>query len=167
MRKLLVAILFSTLSITSYAEDNWTIDDRNWIYVNGNTVHGHKFGFVKDKGDKCDENLLFISWSTYSSGLEKFEGQDIKVFMDFDGEVTHTTLELVSTYKFADIMTKAMFSNVVMPEEFLDIIRKSKNLVVEFSTKNEMTKTLDIQSDTFDIEGFSEKFQQAQNQCKD
>jgi hypothetical protein len=30
-----------------------------------------------------------------------------------------------------------------------------------------MTKTLDIQNDTFDIEGFSEKFKQAQNQCKD
>jgi len=53
-----------------------------------------------------------------------------------------------------------------MPEEFLDIIRKSKNLVVAFSTKNEMTKTLDIQNDTFDIEGFSDKFQQAQSQCK-
>jgi hypothetical protein len=86
--------------------------------------------------------------------------------MDFDGEVTHTTLELVYTYNFADISTKAMFSNVVMPEEFLDIIRKSKNLVVAFSTKNEMTKTLDIQNDTFDIEGFSDKFQQAQSQCK-
>jgi hypothetical protein len=87
--------------------------------------------------------------------------------MDFDGEVTHTTLKLVSTYNFADISTWAMFSNVVMPEEFLDVIRKSKNLVVAFSTKNEMTKTLDIQNDTFDIEGFSEKFKQAQNQCKD
>ncbi len=166
MKKLLTVLLVLILSVASYAEENWTIDDSNWIYANGNTVHGHKFGFVKDKGDKCDENLLFISWSTYSSGLEKFKGQDVKVFMDFDGEVTHTTLELVSTYNFADISTWAMFSNVVMPEEFLDIIRKSKNLVVAFSTKNEMTKTLDIQNDTFDIEGFSEKFQQAQNQCK-
>ena len=166
MKKLL-ALLITLTALSSYAEDNWTIDDRNWIYVNGNTVHGHRFGFVKDKGKKCDENLLFISWSTYSSGLEKFKGQDVKVFMDFDGEVTHTTLELVATYNFADISTKAMFSNVVMPEEFLDIIRKSKSLVVAFSTKNEMTKTLDLQSDTFDIKGFSEKFQQAQNQCKD
>jgi hypothetical protein len=166
MKKLLTVLLVLILSVASYAEENWTIDDSNWIYANGNTVHGHKFGFVKDKGDKCDENLLFISWSTYSSGLEKFKGQDVKVFMDFDGEVTHTTLVLVSTYNFADISTWAMFSNVVMPEEFLDIIRKSKSLVVAFSTKNEMTKTLDIQNDTFDIEGFSEKFQQAQNQCK-
>jgi hypothetical protein len=166
MIKIAALLILTILNSASYAEENWTIDDSNWIYANGNTVHGHKFGFVKDKGDKCDENLLFISWSTYSSGLEKFKGQDVKVFMDFDGEVTHTTLVLVSTYNFADISTWAMFSNVVMPEEFLDIIRKSKSLVVAFSTKNEMTKTLDIQNDTFDIEGFSEKFQQAQNQCK-
>jgi len=166
MKKLLTVLLVSILSVASYAEDGWTVE-KDRIHTHGSTVHGHKFGFVKDKGDKCDENLLFISWSTYSSGLEKFEGQDVKVFMDFDGEVTHTTLELVSTYNFSDISTWAMFSNVVMPEEFLDIIRKSKSLVVAFSTKNEMTKTLDIQSDTFDIKGFSEKFQQAQNQCKD
>jgi hypothetical protein len=165
MKKLL--ILLTILAGYANAEDNWTIDDSNRIYANGNTVHGHKFGFVKGKGDKCNENLLFISWSTYSSGLEKFEGQDVKVFMDFDGEVTHTTLKLVSTYNFADISTWAMFSNVVMSEDFLDIIRKSENLVVAFSTKNEMTKTLDIQNDTFDIEGFSEKFKQAQNRCKD
>jgi len=164
MGKALLTLLIILTTLSARAE--WIIDDRNWIYVNGTTVNGHKFGFTKDKG-RCDENLLFISWSTYSSGLEKFEGQDVKVFMDFDGEVTHTTLKLVSTYNFADISTWAMFSNVVMPEEFLDIIRKSKNLVVSFSTKNEMAKTLDIQNDTFDIEGFSEKFKQAQNQCKD
>ena len=163
MGKALLTLLIILTTLSARAE--WIIDDRNWIYVNGTTVNGHKFGFTKDKG-RCDENLMFISWSTYSNGLEKFEGQDVKVYMDFDGKVTHTTLDLISTYKFGE-MTLAMFSNVVMPEEFLNIIRKSKNLVVAFSTKNEMTKTLDIQSDTFDIEGFSEKFQQAQNQCKD
>jgi len=84
--------------------------------------------------------------------------------MDFDGKVTHTTLDLISTYKFGE-MTLAMFSNVVMPEEFLNIIRNSKNLIVAFSTKSEITKTLDIQNDTFKIKGFTEAFDKAQNQC--
>ena len=35
-----------------------------------------------------------------------------------------------------------------------------------FSTKNEMTKILDIQNDTFDIEGFNQAFEKAQSQCK-
>ncbi len=166
MTKIILSLLIVLASTFSHATGNWTINEDNWVYVNGNAVHGHNFGFVKDKGKKCDVNLLFISWSTYSSGIEKFEGENVKVFMDFDGEVTHTTLELVYTYNFADISTKAMFSNVVMPEEFLDIIRSSKHLVVAFSTKNDMTNTLDIQSDTFDIEGFADKFEEAQSNCK-
>ncbi|MBT6049215.1 MAG: hypothetical protein HOG49_20660 [Candidatus Scalindua sp.] len=107
---------------------------------------------------------MFISWSTYSNGLEEFEGQDVKVYMEFDGKVTHTTLDLISTYKFGG-MTLAMFSNVVMPEEFLNIIRNSKNLIVAFSTKNNLTKVLDIQNDTFNIEGFTKAYDKAQSQC--
>ena len=40
------------------------------------------------------------------------------------------------------------------------------NSVMAFSTKNEMTKILDIQNDTFDIEGFNQAFEKAQSQCK-
>ena len=163
MKKLLLTLLISLMSMFSHAEDNWTIDDSNWIYANGTTVNGHKFGFAKDKG-RCDENLMFISWSTYANGLEEFEGQDVKVYMDFDGKVTHTTLDLISTYKFGE-MTLAVFSNVVMPEEFLNIIRNSKNLIVAFSTKNDLTKVLDIQNDTFNIEGFTKAYDKTQSQC--
>jgi hypothetical protein len=52
-----------------------------------------------------------------------------------------------------------------LSKEFLNIIRSSKNLIVAFSTKNGLTKVLDIQNDTFDIEGFTEVFDMAQSLC--
>lgn len=165
MLKIKTLFITLTLLISSvlYAESDWTIDEQNWIYANGNSVNGHKFGFIKDKG-RCDENLMFLNWSTYSSGLEEFKGQSVKIIMDFDGTLTHTFLELISTYKFGP-MTLAMLSNVVMPEEFLDIIRNSKKLTVWFPSENQLIKALDIKKDSFDIEGFSGKFKQTQKQC--
>ena len=166
MIKVLSILISSIIWLPSYAENNWTIDDNNHVYVNGNTVHGHKFGFIKDKGGRCNDHLLFITWSTYNPNLEKFEGQYAKILMLFDNHNTHTNAELITAYNFSGVLTLAMFGNVVMPEEFLNIIRESKKLTVIFPNSNEMSEALDIKQDTFGIKGFSEAFNQAQRQCK-
>lgn len=168
MIKILLSLL-STLawlpSTHALLEYDWKIDDNNHVYVNGNTVHGHKFGFIKDKGGRCDGHLLFITWSAYNPDLEKHEGEYAKILMLFDNHNTHTVAELIAAYKFSDIMTIAMFGNVVMPEEFLNIIKESTKLTIIFPDSNKLSATLDIKKDTFDIKGFAQALQEAQSKC--
>ena len=56
MKKLLTVLLVSILSVASYAEDEWTVE-KDRIYTHGSTVHGHKFGYFKDK-EYCGNDLI-------------------------------------------------------------------------------------------------------------
>ena len=46
INKLVILLIFLITTIVG-AESNWTVEDDE-MYVSGNTVHGHKFGYFKD-----------------------------------------------------------------------------------------------------------------------
>ena len=76
--------MVSILSVASYAEDGWTVE-KDRIHTHGSTVHGHKFGYFKDK-EYCGNDLIYIQWSTYEEGLKEFEGIDAKIAIRINGE---------------------------------------------------------------------------------
>ena len=166
MRKLLVTILVSILSVASYAEDGWTVE-KDRIYTHGSTVHGHKFGYFKDK-EYCGNDLIYIQWSTYEDGLKEFEGIDAKIAIRINGEdevITVMPSTLMSTAKFPALMTIGDFRTILYSKELSKDIRESQSIEFTFVGPEDLTSKLDIKSDTFDTSGLVAAYSKFDNSC--
>ena len=160
---LLIALL---LPVISYAEDKWTIE-KDTIYTHGSTVHGHKFGYFKDK-EYCGNDLIYIQWSTYEEGLKEFEGIDAKIAISLNGrdkiiEIISSTL--MSTFKFPALMTLGDFRTIIYSKELSKDIRESKSIEFTFVGPEDLIGKLDIKSDTFDTTGLATAYSKFDNSC--
>ena len=160
---LLIALL---LPVISYAEDKWTIE-KDTIYTHGSTVHGHKFGYFKDK-EYCGNDLIYIQWSTYEDGLKEFEGIDAKIAISLNGrdkiiEIISSTL--MSTFKFPALMTLGDFRTIIYSKELSKDIRESKSIEFTFVGPEDLIGKLDIKSDTFDTTGLATAYSKFDNSC--
>ena len=167
MKNLLTVLLVSILSVASYAEDGWTVE-KDTIYTHGSTVHGHKFGYFKDK-EYCGNDLIYIQWSTYEDGLKEFEGIDAKIAISLNGrdkiiEIISSTL--MSTFKFPALMTLGDFRTIIYSKELSKDIRESKSIEFTFVGPEDLIGKLDIKSDTFDTTGLAVAYSQFDNSCE-
>ena len=166
MRKLLVTILVSILSVASYAEDGWTVE-KDRIYTHGSTVHGHKFGYFKDK-EYCGNDLIYLQWSTYEDDLKEFRGVDAKIAIRINGEdevITVMPSTLMSTAKFPALMTIGDFRTILYSKELSKDIRESQSIEFTFVGPEDLTSKLDIKSDTFDTTGLATAYSKFDNSC--
>ena len=166
MKKLLTVLLVSILSVASYAEDGWTVE-KDTIYTHGSTVHGHKFGYFKDK-EYCGNDLIYIQWSTYEDGLKEFEGIDAKIAIRINGEdevITVMPSTLMSTAKFPALMTIGDFRTILYSKELSKDIRESQSIEFTFVGPEDLTSKLDIKSDTFDTTGLATAYSKFDNSC--
>ena len=166
MRKLLVTILVSILSVASYAEDGWTVE-KDRIYTHGSTVHGHKFGYFKDK-EYCGNDLIYLQWSTYEDDLKEFRGVDAKIAIRINGEdevIEVMPSTLMTTLKFPVLMTIGDFRTILYSKELSKNIRESQSIEFTFVGPEGLTGKLDIKSDTFDTSGLAEAYSQFDNSC--
>jgi hypothetical protein len=167
MKKLLTVLLVSILSVASYAEDGWTVE-KDTIYTHGSTVHGHKFGYFKDK-EYCGNDLIYIQWSTYEDGLKEFEGIDAKIAIRLNGkdEVVHVMPStLMSTAKFPVLMTIGIFKTIILSKELSKDIKESDSIELQFVGPNDLINKLDIKSDVFNTAGLLEAYSKIDNSCK-
>ncbi len=167
MRKLLVTILVSILSIASYAEDGWTLE-KDTIYTHGSTVHSHKFGYFKDT-EYCGNDLIYIQWSTYEEGLKEFEGVDAKIAIRINGEdevITVMPSTLMSTAKFPVLMTIGDFRTILYSKELSKEIRESQNIEFTFVGPEDLVSKLDIKSDVFDTSRLAAAYSKFDNSCE-
>lgn len=166
MEKLLTVLLVSILSVTSYAEDGWVVE-KDTIYTHGTTVHGHKFGYFKDK-EYCDNDLIYLQWSTYEDGLKEFEGVDAKIAIRLNGKdevVLVMSSTLMSTAKFPALMTIGIFKTILFSKELSKDIRESQSIEFTFVGPEDLASKLDIKSDTFDTTGLAEAYSKFDNSC--
>ena len=166
MKNLLTVLLVSILSVASYAEDRWTVE-KDTIYTHGSTVHGHKFGYFKDK-EYCGNDLIYIQWSTYEDGLKEFEGVDAKIAIRINGEdevITVMPSTLMSTAKFPALMTIGDFRTILYSKELSKDIRESQSIEFTFVGPEDLTSKLDIKSDTFDTTGLATAYSKFDNSC--
>ena len=166
MKNLLTVLLVSILSVASYAEDRWTVE-KDTIYTHGSTVHGHKFGYFKDK-EYCGNDLIYIQWSTYEEGLKEFEGIDAKIAIRINGEdevITVMPSTLMSTAKFPALMTIGDFRTILYSKELSKDIRESQSIEFTFVGPEDLTSKLDIKSDTFDTTGLATAYSKFDNSC--
>jgi len=167
VRKLLVTILVSILSVASYAEDGWTVE-KDRIYTHGSTVHGHKFGYFKDK-EYCGNDLIYLQWSTYEDDLKEFRGVDAKIAIRINGEdevIEVMPSTLMSTAKFPVLMTIGDFRTILYSKELSKNIRESQSIEFTFVGPEDLTSKLDIKSDTFDTTGLAVAYSQFDNSCE-
>jgi len=167
VRKLLVTILVSILSVASYAEDGWTVE-KDRIYTHGSTVHGHKFGYFKDK-EYCGNDLIYLQWSTYEDDLKEFRGVDAKIAIRINGEdevIEVMPSTLMSTAKFPVLMTIGDFRTILYSKELSKNIRESQSIEFTFVGPEDLTGKLDIKSDTFDTTGLAVAYSQFDNSCE-
>ena len=167
MKKLLTVLLVSILSVASYAEDGWTVE-KDRIYTHGSTVHGHKFGYFKDK-EYCGNDLIYIQWSTYEDGLKEFEGIDAKIAIRINGEdevITVMPSTLMTTLKFPVLMTIGDFRTILYSKELSKDIRESQSIEFTFVGPEDLASKLDIKSDTFDTIGLAAAYSKFDNTCK-
>ena len=166
MKKLLTVLLVSILSVASYAEDGWTVE-KDRIYTHGSTVHGHKFGYFKDK-EYCGNDLIYIQWSTYEDGLKEFEGIDAKIAIRINGEdevITVMPSTLMTTLKFPVLMTIGDFRTILYSKELSKDIRESQSIEFTFVGPEDLASKLDIKSDTFDTTGLAAAYSKFDNSC--
>jgi len=167
MKKLLTVLLVSILSVASYAEDGWTVE-KDRIHTHGSTVHGHKFGYFKDK-EYCGNDLIYIQWSTYEDGLKEFEGIDAKIAIRINGEdevITVMPSTLMTTLKFPVLMTIGDFRTILYSKELSKDIRESQSIEFTFVGPEDLASKLDIKSDTFDTTGLAVAYSKFDNSCK-
>jgi hypothetical protein len=167
MKKLLTVLLVSILSVASYAEDEWTVE-KDRIYTHGSTVHGHKFGYFKDK-EYCGNDLIYIQWSTYEDGLKEFEGIDAKIAIRINGEdevITVMPSTLMTTLKFPVLMTIGDFRTILYSKELSKDIRESQSIEYTFVGPEDLVSKLDIKSDTFDTSRLAMAYSKFDNSCK-
>ena len=167
MEKLLTVLLVSILSVTSYAEDGWVVE-KDTIYTHGTTVHGHKFGYFKDK-EYCDNDLIYLQWSTYEDGLKEFEGVDAKIAIRLNGKdevVLVMPSTLMSTAKFPALMTIGIFKTILFSKELSKDIRESQSIEFTFVGPEDLASKLDIKSDTFDTTGLATAYSKFDNSCE-
>ena len=166
MKKLLTVLLVSILSVASYAEDGWTVE-KDRIHTHGSTVHGHKFGYFKDK-EYCGNDLIYIQWSTYEEGLKEFEGIDAKIAIRINGEdevIEVMPSTLMTTLKFPVLMTIGDFRTILYSKELSKDIRESQSIEFTFVGPEDLASKLDIKSDTFDTTGLAAAYSKFDNSC--
>ena len=164
INKLVILLIFLITTIVG-AKSNWTVEDDE-MYVSGNTVHGHKFGYFKDK-EWCGKELVFIQWTSYKDGLEKFKGTDMLIELSLNGKAVE---KIPATYtastKFAELMTIAEFKTIILSNELADKLKSANEIEVTFAEPKEFVAILDIKSDTFNTSSFPEPHLKTYNLCK-
>ena len=166
MKKLITILIALILSVASYAEDGWIVE-KDTIYTHGSTVHGHKFGYFKDK-KYCGNDLIYLQWSTYEDGLKEFEGVDAKIAIRLNGEdevVYVIPSALMSTAKFPVLMTIGIFKTILFSKELSKNIRESQSIEFTFVGPEDLVSKLDIKSDTFDTTGLAAAYSKFDNLC--
>ena len=148
-------------------EDRWVIEgDR--IYTNGSAVHGHKFGYFKDK-EHCGNDSIFIMWSTYEKGLEAFEGIEATIALSLNGKGVGTIVipsTLVATANLTVLSTLAIFKTSIFPKELSKDIRESASIELTFVGPDDLVSKLDIKSDSFNTSGLAAAYSKFDNSCK-
>jgi len=163
--KLLNILIILILSVPTYAEENWMVRNSE-MYVSGNTVHGHKFGYFKDE-EWCGKELVFIQWTSYNDGLEKFKGTDVLIELRLNGElIGKIPATFTAGTKFAELMTIAEFKTILLSDKLADKLKSANEIEVTFAEPKEFVAMLDIKSDTFNTSSFPQAHLQKYNACK-
>ena len=138
-----------------YKDWNVSTHDKFVRYMtNGDTVHGHQFGFIKMIGN-CNRDLLWISWSTYEDGIEAFKGSDAIIQLRIGETQIQIEVPILSVYNFTPLLKVIGFSNFIAGEKLISLLKKEHTVEVTIIAPKELVAKLDVTTDTFSLNGYT------------
>ena len=170
---LIVSILTSKVCASTKDIDEervWDIKNIDnefiWYRVPGQTVWGHKYGFIKHSLN-CDADNFVIEWSSYED-MKKYEGKIIPLQLENNkGQITRIKPYLSYVNNFTNIMQVGFFtddqSHTASSRAFDMFNNDSDTVTISIGDEYE---NFDIKSDTFFTKGLREAKRNAAIKCR-
>jgi len=137
-----------------------------WYRVPGQTVWGHKYGFIKHSLN-CDADNFVIEWSSYED-MKKYEGKIIPIQLENNkGQTARIKPYLSYVNNFTDIMQVGFFtddqSHTTSSMAFDKFNNESDTVTISIGDEYE---NFDIRSDTFLTRGLKDTRKKAAIKCR-
>lgn len=148
------------------APRGWYIDSsrgRTFYKTSGEVVYGHEFGFFKPD-DSCKTDVLWLTFSTYESGLDIFEGEHVRLKLTADDQSVEFAVPMLGIAQLGS-MEILLFSNWIAGPDLLSFLEKNQKLTVSIISPQEIVEKLDIAEDYFNLDGFSDRRNDAYLRC--
>ena len=146
--------------------EGWRVtssEGRTFYKTHGEVVFGHEFGFFKPDGS-CDTDVLWLTFSTYENGLERFEGEDVSLKLKSDDRAVEITVPMLATVD-AGFIKVLLFSNWVAGPSLFSYLEGSQKLAISVVRPRALLEKLDISEDYFSLDGFPEQRADAYRRC--
>ena len=169
-----LATVFSLQALSNISEINeervWDVKNIDnefiWYRVPGQTVWGHKYGFIKNSLN-CDADNFVIEWSSYED-MRKYEGKIIPLQLENNkGQITRIKPYLSYVNNFTDIMQVGFFtddqSHTTSTKTFDIFNNDSDTVTISIGDEYE---NFDIKSDIFLTRGLKEARKKAAIKCR-
>ena len=143
------------------------VDDRFvWYRVPGQTIWGHRYGFIKDTSN-CENDMFFIEWSSYED-IKKHEGKVVAMTLENEQGIQANIKPLLYYVdNFTRIMQVGFFgedqSHYTTTRAF-ELFNKESNIVTV--SIDDSFDNFDIKSDTFITKGFNDARRKAALSCR-
>jgi len=171
------AITVFLFSIGLYAGDDVFDESRVWdvqivgdefifYRVPGQTVWGHRYGFVKQTPN-CSQDQFFLEWSSYED-IKPYEGQYIPISITNEyGNKSKLKPTLIAIKDFTNIMQVGFFAEddrgYSYSSAFKDFNKNSKQVTLSIGDDFE---NFDIKTDTFLTSGYEKARMDAERACR-
>lgn len=133
--------------------------------THGTVAWGHEFGFIK-KPSNCDNDILFLSWSTQDVEIKKFINDEFTLRMSVGGKSFDIQTSLTAANSdLLNSSTLMAFTNFMAGQKFIELLSLGENITVGIIGPKNTLKHLDIKEDTFHLSGFIANRLKAQEMC--
>jgi len=134
--------------------------------VPGQTVWGHRYGFVK-QSPNCSQDQFFVEWSSYED-IKPYEGKHVPFSLVNDqGISTKLNPTLIAVKDFTNIMQVGFFAEddrgYSYSSSFKDFNKNSKQVTLSIGDDFE---NFDIKTDTFLTDGYEKARMNAERTCR-
>ena len=154
----------------SWESKNWSVSgdsqDKDVYYIaNGDVVHGHEFGFIKKAGN-CNQDLLWISWTTYKKGIDSFKGNDAGIQFRISDAQFQLGIPLIAVVHVSPPLTVVIFSNFLAGDKWISLLKKGAAITVTIKSPKELVSKFDITTDSFSLNGYTAARLKAREFCE-
>jgi len=153
----------------NWAYKDWSVNRYNngtlKAITHGKIIWGHEFGIVKIP-DECEQNLLWLTISTYEKDLKSLKGKKVEFEIKVDEKKYNLDLKIVYLSKFTTIMHIVLFEQVNLNSDFINILKKGKKLFLTIKESNEIAGKFDIKNEEFSLSGFVANYTKLEASCK-
>ena len=133
--------------------------------AHGSVVWGHQFGFVKRPGS-CDTEIIWMSWSSVVP-VDDLVGIEATVKLEVGDTVVPIPVDLLTQAPLTATgrMKVMVFSNFVAGPMLIALLAAGEQVQVTFEGPGELLDRLDVRSDRFTLNGYSESRGIAEETC--